>query len=248
MKSNLTFVVLLCFCSCVFLVVQSAYCDVVDWNGSSGLYPDEITPQYSLFDTAINDPALSVGVLTLATNSDAELMGYSMNGASLAMPAAPQINFNMRMVSQSTSYPSLRTGAAVSITTQNNVGNVVYFGIDEVFFLTTGGTRGPDAVIDTDSGFHAYRIEVEGLSSGSKISLFQDDSPVLTHVLVADSGDYGNEPRIFFGNNTTVAHGTSEWTSFQHNAAAIPEPSSLSFAIFALILGGFARINRRRIS
>lgn len=237
------------FHTCLFLLglsifiysAENARGDLVVWQGSSGLLPDQIVPPFSGFDSSPNDPSLVGGVLTLETNSDSELMGYSMTGQSLNIPVNPKIEFSMRMVSQSSSFPLIRTGAAVSISTQNSVGNIVYFGIDEVFFLTTGGLRGPEAVIDTDASFHNYRIELGGLGSGDSISLFQDDSFILSHVLFTDAGNFGNEPRVFFGNNTTAAHGISEWTLFQHNAAAVPEPSSL------MMLGiGMATLVRRR--
>lgn len=222
----------------------SARADLVTWQASSGLLPDQIGNPYTLVDTSANDPILSSGVLTLETSSDPELMGYRMSGAQLSVPSALFIDFNMRMVSSDSSSPSLRTGAVVSITTQNSIGNVINFGIDEVFFLTTGGARGPSANIDTDSAFHDYRIEVSGLDAGSEISLFQDNSLVLTHVLVNDSANYGTEERIFFGNHTTVAHGESEWTLFQHNAAAVPEPSGFiaSLGLFT----AFGLFTRRR--
>ena len=208
--------------------VADAHSELAVWEANSGLKPDQIGTPYSLVDTADNDPVLLSGILTLDTDLDGELMLYSMTAAALAMPTAPVIEFNMRMDSHSTSFPTVRTGAAVSITTQNSVGNVVYIGIDEVFLLTSGGAQGPVANIDTDSAFHDYRIELAGLGPGSAISVFQDNSLVLSHVLITDTGNYGNEERIFFGNNTTVAHGTSEWVSFQHNAAAVPEPIMLT--------------------
>ncbi len=221
--------------STLFVGMQDVRASIVTWQASSGLKPDEIANPYLLFDTAANDPVLSSGVLTIATTTNNERMGYRMEGSVLAMPAAPVIEFNMRMDShQSIPYPHLRTGAAVGITTQNSVGNVVYIGIDEVFFLTTGGLQGPVASIDTDSSFHDYRIEVGGLVAGSSVSLFQDNVLVLSHELINDEPNYGNEASIFFGNNTTVAHGKSEWTSFQHNAAAVPEPTSF------VVLGGLA--------
>jgi len=215
--------------------------DLVTWQASSGLLPDQIGNPYTLVDTSANDPILSSGVLTLETSSNPELMGYRMSGPQLAMPSAPVINFNMRMVSSISSAPSLRTGTVVTVTTQNSVGNAIYFGIDEVFFLTTGGAKGPSANIDTDTAFHDYRIEVAGLGAGSSISLFQDNSLVLNHVLVNDSGNYGTEERIFFGNNTTLSHGESEWTFFQHNAAAVPEPSTLISLGLITTLGLFSR-------
>ncbi len=223
--------------TCLFFTLD-VRADTVIWEASSGLKPEQIGTPYSLVDTASNAPILSSGILTLDTGLDSELMVYSMNGPALAMPTAPVIEFSMRMDSHSTSFPTLRTGAAVGITTQSSVGNVVYIGIDEVFFLTSGGFQGPSANIDTDSIFHDYRIEVAGLSSGSAISLFQDNSLVLSHVLITDNANYGSEERIFFGNNTTVAHGISEWVSFQHNAAAVPEPTSSLLLLSALMCTG----------
>jgi len=216
--------------------------DMVMWNASSGQRPDEISAPYSLLDTSPNSPVLSAGLLTLQTDADAELMTYLMVGSELEMPGMPEIEFNMRMVSQETSFPAIRTGATVSITTQNNVGSALYIGTDEVFFLTNGGLRGPSAAIDTDSAFHDYRIEVDGLAAGSQIRLYQDNLLAISHTLITDSGNYGPQARVLFGNQTTVAHGISEWTSFHHNAGvAVPEPSS-----FLLVSMGWAMAVLRR--
>ncbi len=209
---------------------------VVTWDATSGLKPDQIASPYTLFDSASpEDPVLASNILTLTTDADTELMTYQMVGAALDMPAAPLIEFTMQVVSQSTSFPSLRTGAAVSITTQNSVGNIVYIGTDEVFFLTAGGNRGPENLtIDTDTTSHAYRIEVAGLGAGSTITLFQDNISVLNHVLINNAPNFGSEARIFFGNNTTLAHGVSQWSFFQHNAGAIPEPTTGAMLCFLL--------------
>lgn len=247
MKSSINATIVLLVLTSLSGTVQAA---LLTWDGGTGFEPDEISPPYTLFDSSVNDPVLSSGILTIDTDSNAELMGYRMLGASLVMPTAPRIEFNMRMGLQSSSSPTLRTGAAVSITTQNSVGNVVYIGTDEVFFLDTGGVRGPSAMIDTDSAFHDYRIEVAGINSGAAISLFQDNSLVLSHVLITDAANYGNTPRIFFGNNTTAAHGVSEWTSFEHNAAAsvVPEPSSLFLMSIGLVFIAFSRKKQLRRS
>ena len=58
--------------------------------------------------------------------------------------------------------------------------------------------------------------------------MFQDGSLVLTGSLFASTSDHGLVERIGFGEISTWAYGTSEWESFTHNAAVIPEPSTLT--------------------
>jgi hypothetical protein len=234
----------------VLTLIGNSQAAVVTWNGASGLQPDEITQPYELIDSASpEDPVLSAGVLTLASDPNAELLAFKMSGDALSMPATPQVEFTMRMVSHSSQFPLLSAGAAVTITTQNSVGNTLYIGIDEVFFLTTGGNRGPSAIVDTDSSFHDYRIEIAGLSSGSAITLFQDNIEILSHVLSSNPSNYGVGARIAFGDITGIARGTSEWTFFQHNAApplppSVPAGSDLGRGILLallLVAGTFTR-------
>jgi hypothetical protein len=229
--------------------VTPVHAILLDWQATSGLKPDEIGTPFTLVDTsAANDPALSLGVLTLDTDADSELMTYTQAGATLDMSATPVIEFNMRMVSQSSiDFPLLRTGAAVGITTLGNAGTALYIGIDEVFFLTNGGLHGDDNnTIDTDGSFYDYRIEIDGLTAGSAVRLYQDNVEVLSDVLFNDSGNHGSGARIYFGNNTSVAHGTSEWTSFEHNALAVPEPGTCVLAILGLLTLGAMRRRRQR--
>lgn len=46
------------------------------WDASSGLLPTQIAVPWTAIDTAAADPSLAGGVLTLATVSSAENMGY----------------------------------------------------------------------------------------------------------------------------------------------------------------------------
>ena len=45
------------------LTARAGY--VSDWEGGSRLYPDQISPAYSLTDNALTPPSLSEGVLTM---------------------------------------------------------------------------------------------------------------------------------------------------------------------------------------
>jgi hypothetical protein len=51
-----------------------------------------------------------------------------------------------------------------------------------------------------------------------------------------------SDPRLWFGDGTQYASGSSEWTQFSHNLAAVPEPGSMALLLAGLALvGGVAR-------
>jgi hypothetical protein len=210
------------------------------WEASSGLTPDQVG--YNLFNTSVPEtPVLSPTKLTLANDALSETMFYTMAGPELLLAETTEISFRMRYVSGSGPYPG-RAPAAVFATTAPGIGASLYIGSDEIF-LNSGSiySRGPqNTSVDTDSSFHDYLLRIEGDTSGSPVSVFQDGNLVLTGALIASTSDNGLDQRIGFGELSIWALGTSEWESFSHNAVLIPEPTALcllSLGSLALVAG-----------
>jgi hypothetical protein len=217
---------------------------VVTWEASSGLYPDQISPPYTLFDTAAADPVLSGGVLTLTSSTGAlDLLGYDHSGAILDVPPNLQIEAAVRFVSGSSATPN-RAPIGIQFVTAPGATNFLFIEADTIFTNNPGDVRGPSAPLDTDDAFHTYRIEVVGTGVGSPFNVFYDNGalPVLTGALI-NSGV--GAPFIDWGDLSDSTGGVSEWQRFQHNAAAaIPEASSLAMLIVAAIIAAGRTLKR----
>jgi len=198
------------------------------WEGSSGLYPNEVPdswcPYWNLQDSAVpEDPVLASGILTLSTDDYTEMMIYRKDDPFIQIPDTLVIETRMRVVSSSSAEPN-RTGIHVVFVTAPGIGNFLAFGNSEIFLAVCDGggaeCKGPTASVNT-SVFHTYRIEVVG----SAITVYVDGSPTLTGTTHAVGV---SAPAIYFGDPSLYAAGTSEWEYFKHNAwsDACPAPAS----------------------
>lgn len=217
---------------------------IVSWNASSGLTPDQIG--YTLNDTsAPEDPVLAGGVLSLISDDPLESMWYVMTEPDLDLQPVVEINFRMRYVS-GTNTVNFRTPAGIFVTTAPGIGSILQIGDDEVFFLSGHTTRGPaNTSIDTNA-FHDYRMVINGTASGSGVDLYQDSLLVLSGASYTTAVSHGTVGRIGFGDGTSNEAGSTEWTSFSHNASAVPEPSAL--AALLLVVCGLSCRRRNRQS
>ncbi len=235
-------------CAALVALAGAASGATYSWNAASGLFPNQVDPTMVLTDTATpEDPSLSGGVLTLSTSANAELMNYQQTGPAIAMPAILQIDANLRWVSgNSFAGPtSPRTPVNIFFTTSAGVGNTLFIGEDRLFLLGAPDVMGPSVVVDTEA-FHDYRITVNGTAAGSAIQVLQDNIPVLSGTIFNGGVTLFGAERVGFGDGTTLAQGVSEFKSFSHNAAAVPEPSC-ALALCALAMGLATRSRRRHL-
>jgi PEP-CTERM motif-containing protein len=216
---------------------------VSDYQASSGLFPNQISPPYTLIDTADPEaPALSGGVLTLGTSSNSESMFYTQLEPIVDTSGAFFIEARVRFVSGSSS-STARAPITISFTTAPNVGNALFIGLDRVFFNTAEATAGPSALVDTNGAFHTYRIDYSGAGA---LTLAYDGVPVLAGTTFTSASFNGAQERIAWGELSILAFGTSEWQFFRHNALAVPEPQT--YALLAAGLGLLGFVVRRRLA
>ena len=169
--------------------------------------------------------------MTLATVANSEGMFFRQT-ANLAIPSNWTMEFRTKLYSRTTSI-NFNSSMSVFFTTASSVGNILYFRADEIWLSNALNTRGPSAVLDTDSAFHTYRIELSSTTLGSAVRVYYDNGalPVLTHQLVGDPSLVGAAARIGFGDATAGDSGVTEWEYFWHNGSSVsivPEPSSLA--------------------
>jgi len=230
------------------LLPLAAHAGTYSWHAGSGLTPDQADARMALNDTAPgSDPLLAGGLLTLATQAQPELMLYMQSGAAIDMPAQLVIEAQMRLGPGSSTNPgpgSPRSHAGIFFNVADSVGNALFFGHDRLFLLAGDDVLGSSAVLDTDDGFHDYRIEVAGTGAGAAISVFQDGLLVLSGSTFAGN-PIATVARVGFGDGTLAAQGSSQWRHFSHNASAsvVPEPASALLALAGL---GLLALNLRR--
>jgi hypothetical protein len=193
-------------------LVASPDYDVV-YDASTGLLPNESHPVWTLYDTAFpENPVVSAGRLTLATSQDSENMYYIQTDVVVPDPLVIEVRVKR---SSGTTYSDARAPIVVAFTISPSVGNALWIGNDEMFLLAGNMVRGETAVVDTDNGFHTYRIEVD--STGA-IQVFYDDVLKLDGTVFTHTGANGLVTRVLWGDLSIHAHGASEWQLVRHNA------------------------------
>jgi hypothetical protein len=204
---------------------------ITTWSASSGLYPDQIASPWTTIDTANpENPVQAGGILTLATSAVAENLAYLQTEPVVDTGAPFFFEARLRFVSgQSTN--AARAPVILAMTTAPSVGNALFIGQDQVFFNTGDLTKGPAANVQTDDAFHTYRIEFDG---GSGFSLFYDGNLTLSASTFTSAVFNGPAERLYWGENSVLAFGVSEWEFVRHDAAAVPEPGTLALVATGL--------------
>ncbi len=211
-------------------LVASPDYDVV-YDASTGLLPNESHPVWTLYDTAFpENPVVSAGRLTLATSQDSENMYYIQTDVVVPDPLVIEARVKR---SSGTTYSDARAPIVVAFTISPSVGNALWIGNDEMFLLAGNMVRGETAVVDTDNGFHTYRIEVDStgaitdngfhtyrieVDSTGAIQVFYDDVLKLDGTVFTHTGANGLVTRVLWGDLSIHAHGASEWQLVRHNA------------------------------
>ena len=122
----------------------------------------------------------------------------------------------MRFVSGATGNTA-RAPISVVLETSGYRGTAFFIGSGEFFFTSANLTRGGTATLPTSDALHLYRIVVVGTA----LRIYRDGALKLTGSTFFDnsSGAFAGYARIQWGEGSSLAYGTSEWTSFIHNAA-----------------------------
>jgi hypothetical protein len=216
---------------------------ITDWNAAAGL-PTASTPAWLQTGSALS---LTAGVLTLSTHSDAEnvyfLQDSSVNPGFSTLAGA-SIEVRMRYVSGSTSGDA-RDAGFVGFTQDGNWGNALFIGNGRILIGSATNTRGATASVDT-SAFHTYRIDMGASAGGSSSFIVSVDGlAVLSGSTYFSNSDNGLGQRIYWGEGSSLAFGTTEW-QFVRDAAPVPEPAT--WAMWATgLLGAGLRLRRRSV-
>jgi hypothetical protein len=187
------------------------------WEAAAGLLPDLGCPFWTLTDNSAAVPSLSGGVLTLATTSTgSNNLYYSDQAPDIIVPNPWILEFRGRYVS-GTASSTARSAMMVQASTVANVLTAIAIGPDQVKILSGDFTIGATAAVDTDNAFHTYRIVINGTSLGSAVQVYYDSGLILSGSLYSLAQPAA---RIVWGESSTLAFGTSEWTYFEHNGSA----------------------------
>jgi len=200
------------------------------WDASSGLLPEQSCPSWRHLH-ASGSPPLFGGIMTIATASCSANLDYVQDGTEIISPLP-----NPWVVEARVSYGSgsvcgacghYRQPSAIQISTAPGVGVNLLIGVDDVsgaeaIFLTSAECVDPRPTkfVDTHN-FHTYRIEATADPlGGANITVFYDGVSTLNGHTYYSPNDFGNVPRIVWGEASDAAEGISYWTYVRHNAHA----------------------------
>jgi hypothetical protein len=232
--------------------LQPAAAALVTWSAAGGQLPDVAVPQWDLIDSASpENPALSSGVLTLGGSAVAEQMYYSMTGANTDYSSGPTYWLEARLRVNTQSLTAGWWRAPVTMGIGFAGGGLAVFELRRDYVFLRNGNNSVGAfsdLLDTDTDFHTWRMEVLGSTAGSIVNVYQDGNLVLSDNAVFN---FGSGNRVFWGDSSVLAGGRSEWTDVSTNLARVnsPDPAVVSspgtLALASLGLLGAAAVRRR---
>jgi len=231
----------LAVCSGLALVaaVPAGAAVITDWDASSGLKPDAVSPAW--YFGGDQDAVLAGGALTITGRT------YYEQGPETTPPLNTlggfDIEARLRYVSGSTSLDS-RDAVTFFFSQESGYGAGFFIGDDRIFLTSDNLVRGATAYLDTH-GFHTYRLVVgapDAITHIASIAVYRDGVATLAGSTFSSLPANGTDQRIGFGGGSLYASGVSDWL-FVRNTA-LPEPAS-----WAMMLAGFGAIgvaSRRR--
>jgi hypothetical protein len=230
--------------ACALTLAGPAYADGFEWTAASGLTPDQ-TGGFSLVTQGdVQATLLPGGPLVLASfDTRFDLLTYRASGSQIQMHDAVVVEFTTRFVE---SVPlvegSLRSPLMVSVSFGNHVGASLM--ITERFAAFNYGHDqqiAPGAQLDWYSLNH-HRLEFSGTTTDGRVRHLINGEYRYSMPLQQSAVLFSADARIQFGDMTEQFGGTSEWLSFSHNAAPVPEPGSWALMLAGLaVVGGIAR-------
>lgn len=224
-------------------LVGSAQAAQWNWNASSGKLPSQAGAIARVATGSASDTLLPGGPLRLNSGEDAEWMYYMSIGNQLDMPDQLDMSFTARYVEGHSASPwrsplmvaaNLVGGRGVTIVISDTAVSILRY--DDAGFSSS-------YALDTLQ-YHDYRLAISGPENGAPVDLYVDGVKRLRDN-VSQGSLYTPHARIFFGDGTWGASGSSEWLSFSHNAAVVPEPGTWALMLCGLgLLAGSRRVGR----
>jgi hypothetical protein len=245
-----------CRSSCIGLLavvvvsvsVFQAHAEIESWSASSGLRPDQASTNWTYRGESRSvRPTFYQDYMIISTTQN-QRVSYFESAGCLDIPTNLTIEFRTRVWERNACYDTV-SPTAVFLGLGGGLGSVLYLGRDDVWLSGGNNTRGAGTKsVDTDNTFHTYRIELAGLTLGSAINVFYDNSvnPLFTGSVIHDLALNGNDERIGFGDNTRDDSGVSKWDYLWHNAKCVPIDIVPEPTIATLLIAGGAMLLARR--
>jgi len=221
MKTTQSSTGVVCAVFCILCVGCFLRAGEAVWTASSGLSPENVNPRWELSAPfpGTDAPVLEADAVRLrGTNGYIVFyQGDSKLQRELDIPTNLVVEARVRVISGT---------AKIYFVTELGVENWLSIGADEIFVNAGARTnRGTAANVDTDSAFHNYRIEVDGVTTGSTFKVYYDGTLTLTGALYFE--DESQFPEIAWG---SYPSGESLWQSFRHNGSTTPSLAAFTAA------------------
>ncbi len=224
------------------LACATASADTFSWTAASGLRPDAGGAFTRIATGSASDGFTAAGALQLNSGAHPEYMHYIATGAQLAMPEQLVLEFSTRYVAGD-SASTLRSPLMVSANFEGGAGALLMIDGRSASFIEGSDLHATPGAQLLPGAFQHYRLTFFGQAEGDPVRLEIDGVHRYTYALQRNANNYPGFARIWFGDGTLGAGGTSDWLSFSHNAASpVPEPAS----VLMMAAGWGALLWRRR--
>lgn len=233
------------------LLAGSAHAATYEWTAASGQTPDQAGAFSLLAQGDVQATLQPGGPLVLESSANRlDMLAYGASGAQLQLHDHLVVEFTTRFVS---SVPlvqgSLRSPMMVNVSFGNHVGaNLMITERFAAFNYGHDQNIAPGAQLDPLVFYH-HRLVFSGTTTAGTVSHYTNGEYRYTMPLQQGVSLFSADARIVFGDMTTAFGGNSEWLSFSHNAAPVPEPGAMALLLAGLVvLGSIARRRGRVVS
>lgn len=191
-------------------------CFTANWDGRSGLYPDEACPQWELSADGVPLPTLVDTVLRFSLPELVDFESYRQTVELFNITYPWVIESRIRLVSGSSSFDAIAP-AEIYFANGIDTANALHITADTIFVWTEvlgSAERGTIALVDTDDDFHTYRIVI---LNPLEFQLFYDDSLLFQDSMITGVG-LTSPTRVSWGKLFGGSSGTSDWLFLRHTA------------------------------
>ncbi len=202
----------------LMIQISSAQTYTSTWDALSHVFPDSTCPAWERFDVTDQVPYFLGDSLVLQTTLNIQDLFFLTREPVISVPDPWIMEFRMKLESGATNV-IYAAPVGIGFVATPFYGNFLWIDVDRIQLLSNIQIVAATAIVDTDSSFHTYRIEV---SQSGAIAVFYDGVLKLSGSTFTNGAYWEPYARVDWGDINADSRGVSKWLYFRHNGNAFP--------------------------